>query len=349
MLPNICVLSPEFNNSADKVADGGGSSPQSVSFTLLRFIRLVSSPSRPIMVSQSEIEFSLSTPLFCLSVQKELTEFLHLIPSLQLFLDDLQWADDTALDVIHTFLSDTMGCCMFFVGTYRDNEVQIGHAVFDLMENLEISNVPTNKVTLTGLDQENLNEIISDALCLYPRICKTLSDIVFQKTKGNPFFVLKFMESLLSRGLLQYDSGQKRWFWSEDKILAEEITDNVLHLLSSRMNGLSEDMQLLLKVMACFGTSTNELVISYLSESPGYLGVRKGLEGAVGDGYVKEDTEGKFIFVHDKVREAAYNLIPESEKKQVSVCIVFASCLHWAFFLLLKYCFMQCSVSRKLG
>ena len=214
---------------------------------------------------------------------------------------------------------------MFFVGTYRDNEVQIGHAVFDLMENLGISNVPTTKVTLTGLEEENLNEMISDALCLYPRITNSLSDVVFQKTKGNPLFVLKFMESLLSRGLLQYDSGQKRWFWSEDKILAEEITDNVLHLLSSRMSGLSEDMQMLLKVMACFGTSTNELVISYLSESPEYLGVHKGLEGAVDDGYVKEDTEGKFIFVHDKVREAAYNLIPDSDKKQVCVCIV--SCM----------------------
>ena len=86
--------------------------------------------------------------------------------SLQLYLDDLQWADDTALDMIRTFLSDTMGSCMFFVGTYRDNEIQVGHAVFDLMENLEISNVPTNKVSLTGLEQEDLNKMISDALCL---------------------------------------------------------------------------------------------------------------------------------------------------------------------------------------
>ena len=66
---------------------------------------------------------------------------------LQLFLDDLQWADDTALDVIHTFLSDKIGSCMFFVGTYRDNEVHADHAVFDLMKKLESSPVPTNKVS----------------------------------------------------------------------------------------------------------------------------------------------------------------------------------------------------------
>ena len=249
--------------------------------------------------------------------------------SLQLFLDDLQWADTTALDTIHTFLSDTMGTCMLFVGTYRDNEVQIGDAVFDLMENLDISNVPTNKVSLTGLDHDNLNEMISDALCLYPRICKSLSEIIFQKTKGNPFFVLEFIQSLQSRGLLQYDFSEKRWVWNEDTIRAEEITGNVLHLLSSKMNQLPSDMRLLLKVMACFGTSSKESAIGYLAESPEYSEVRNGLERAISDGFVEVYAEGYIKFVHDKVREAAYNLIPDGEKKQVCVvsCFIVLSVL----------------------
>ncbi len=226
-----------------------------------------------------------------------------------------------------------MGSCIFFVGTYRDNEVQIGDAIFDLMENLEISNVPVNRVSLTGLDQENVNEMISDALCLYPRITNSLSGIVFQKTKGNPFFVLEFMQSLRSRGLLHYDSCAKRWVWDEDSILAEEITDNVLHLLSKKMNQLSKDMQLLLKVMACFGTSTNEMVIDYLSESPEYAGVRKELEEAINDGFVEVNAEGKFKFVHDKVREAAYDLILDKDKRQV--CVVSCSCIALCTLLLI--------------
>ncbi|KAL7427131.1 hypothetical protein ACHAXM_000715, partial [Skeletonema potamos] len=286
MLPNVRVLSPEFSSLASKVEDGKSNdkmNARSVSFTLLRFMRLISSPKRPVM----------------------------------LFLDDLQWADDCALEIIHTFLTDTMGSCIFFVGTYRDNEVQVGHSVFDLMEKLEVSNVPTTKVSLTGLDQQDLNEMISDAMCLYPRMCKPLSDIVFQKTKGNPFFVLEFMQSLQSRGLLRYDSCQKQWVWDEDTIRAEQITDNVQHLLSSKMNRLSANVQTLLKVMACFGTSTNESVIEYLSESPEYSGVRTGLEEAISDGFVEAYAERKFKFVHDKVREAAYNLIPDCEKRQL--------------------------------
>ncbi len=235
----------------------------------------------------------------------------------------MQWADSTALDVIHTILSDTMGSCMFFVGAYRDNEVQADHDVFNLVEMLEISNVRTTKVSLTGLNREDLNTMISDALCLYPRICKPLSDIVFQKTAGNPFFVLEFMQSLKSPGLLQYNSHQKRWVWDEDITRAEDITDNVLQLLSSKMNNLSGNVQTLLKVMACFGASTSGSVIGYLSESAEYAGVRDGLEGALSDGFIAADGEGYLNFVHDKVREAAYNLIPCNDKKQVSVVPLF--------------------------
>ncbi len=235
----------------------------------------------------------------------------------------MQWADSTALDVIHTILSDTMGSCMFFVGTYRNNEVQVDHDIFNLIEMLEISNVRTTKVSLTGLNREDLNTMISDALCLYPRICKPLSNIVFQKTAGNPFFVLEFMQSLQSRGLLHYNSHLKRWVWDKDITRAEDIMDNVLQLLSIKMNGLSGNIQMLLKVMACFGTSTNKSVIRYLSESAEYAGVQNGLEGALHDGFIEKDGEECLKFVHDKVREAAYNLIPVSDREQVSVVSFF--------------------------
>ena len=108
--------------------------------------------------------------------------------------------------------------------------------------------------------------------------------------------------------------------WDEDVIRAEDVTDNVMHLLSYKMTGLSDNLQLVLKVMACFGTYTNESVIGYLDKSEGYAGVEDGLKLAVDGGFVEKPREGEYKFVHDKIREAAYNLIPESDKKQVSYC-----------------------------
>jgi predicted ATPase len=91
---------------------------------------------------------------------------------------------------------------------------------------------------------------------------------------------------------------------------------------------------MLLKVMACFGTSTHDSVIDYLCESAEYCGVRDGLEGAVRDGFVLMDGEGNFKFAHDKVREAAYDLISDDDKKQV--CVIF-----FALFILLCHLFRE--------
>jgi predicted ATPase len=73
-------------------------------------------------------------------------------------------------------------------------------------------------LSLEGLNPKDLNIIISDALCMFPRISEPLSDIIFQKTKGSPFFVLAFMRSLLDRGLLEYSINSRRWVWDEDDV-----------------------------------------------------------------------------------------------------------------------------------
>ena len=309
VLPNVSVFSSDFSVEGKHTSET--MNLRSVCYTLLRFVRVISSPAHPIMVS---ITVFYDVKLFIHDTSPHAkTIFL----CLQLVFDDMQWCNSTALDAVHAILSDTRGSCVFFVGTYRDNEVQDDHAIFQLIDKLDVSNVPTTKMSLTGLNQEDLNTMISDALCLYPRICRSLSDVIFQKTKANPFFVLEFVQSLRDRGLLKYNPHQKRWVWNVEAIQSEEITDNVQHLLSSKLKGLSESMQAVLKVMACFGTSTNESLISQLSETKEYSNMRDGIKCVVSDGFVEKDGEGGFKFVHDKIREAAYNLIPDSDKDQV--------------------------------
>ena len=93
--------------------------------------------------------------------------------------------------------------------------------------------------------------------------------------------------------------------------------DNVLYLLSSKLALLSDNVRALLKVMACFGSITIAFVIDMLSKSTEYSHIQDSLKISIRDGFVVRDEEGNIKFVHDKVREAAYNLIPDNEKKQV--------------------------------
>ncbi len=98
-----------------------------------------------------------------------------------------QWAERSALDIIYAILSDARGSSsFFFVGSYRDNEVSMEDPVFDLIASLDLCGVATTHIRLAGLGKEDLNVMLSESLCTFPRVCKPLSDIVHEKTEGNP-------------------------------------------------------------------------------------------------------------------------------------------------------------------
>ena len=136
-------------------------------------------------------------------------------------LDDLQWADSVSLGLIHTILSEPSvsqrrTSCVFFVGSYRDNEVSDDHILHGFNGWLTNFDVPVNIIGLdSGLDESDVNLQVSESLCMLPRLCQTLSEIVFRKTEGNPFFVQIFIRSLgKEMMLLIYFLSQIYTYWS---------------------------------------------------------------------------------------------------------------------------------------
>ena len=236
-------------------------------------------------------------------------------------IDNMQWCDKSALAVIEGLFCDTSrsGCC-FFVGSYRSNEVEANHAIFGLLESLRNAHVPTTTLNLEGLCQNDLNTMVSDALGTFPRVCKPLSDIVFQKTKGNPFFVMEFLRSLQEKSLLEYDTRKKMWTWDEDRIGAMDVTGNVLHILSSKMSRLPERTQSALKVAACFGV-IKEPIVRYLSSSANYSNVQCGLKHAEAEEFMIKIGVSEFKFVHDKVRSSCLCFNFEVFDQQMCVVI----------------------------
>lgn len=106
----------------------------------------------------------------------------HMISHLRI----LQWSDSAALDVIHHILSNLgPDASCLFVGSYRSNEVSSDHAIFGLMKDLEASKVSTQKLMLEGVKYEDMNTLISDALCTFPRTTWRLTNIIYEKTQGS--------------------------------------------------------------------------------------------------------------------------------------------------------------------
>jgi predicted ATPase len=112
-------------------------------------------------------------------------------------LDDLQWSDSVSLGLVHTVLSDRKGAsCVFFLGSYRDNEVHQHHILHGFHSWLSTFDVPSSTIHLDGISQENVLSLISDSLGMLPRLCLSLSQVIYRKTGGNPLFVQTFLRSL---------------------------------------------------------------------------------------------------------------------------------------------------------
>ena len=172
-----------------------------------------------------------------------------------------------------------------------------------MISDLERSGVPTTKLSLEGLSPADLNTMVADATSMLPRLCKPLSRLVFEKTKGNPLFVREFMLSLQKGSLLTYSLHKKTWVWDNDGIRAEGITDNVLQLLTNKMTSFTEEKQAALKVLSCFGTRVDGVVVEYLILTKEYAGFQEWLDVLVNEGCVQKlEATSDFRFVHDKVR-----------------------------------------------
>jgi predicted ATPase len=204
---------------------------------------------------------------------------------------------------------------MFFIGTYRDNEVSPDHIVFGFLDMLSQFNVTTSRIHLNGLAETEVNSMISDALATLPRVCRSLSHLVFRKTNGNPYYVLEFLRSLIHRDLVQFSLRERRWIWDHAKVYEETITDNVLHLLSNKLSSISECMQTALKCASCLGIQIDKVIAKQLSGYWRFVNLHAALDNAVEDGFM--DCDGThYRFVHDKLREAAYDLIEADAKDQ---------------------------------
>eukprot|EP00986_Skeletonema_menzelii_P014775 scaffold10227_cov132-Skeletonema_menzelii.AAC.1 len=254
----------------------------SVSYILRLFMRAVSSQERPVV----------------------------------LFIDDLHWCDATSLEIVYDIVSDKKGSsCVYFLGCFRDNEIGSEHPIFQLIQNMNRNNVPVQLLGLSGVNRNELNCMTSDALCILPRHCKDLSDIVHSKTKGDPYFALEMLSALVDRGLLQFNFPKRRWTWNQADIMYLDDTSNVLHLLKGKMMSMPTQMQTALKICSCFGSGIDTRLVRCLSDSVEYSGLREELDRAVTVGFVEKAGEC-YKFVHDRVKEAAYDLIDEKDKER---------------------------------
>jgi predicted ATPase len=231
---------------------------------------------------------------------------------LALFLGDLQWLDPATLDLLADLLTQAEARHLMVVGTYRDNEVDAFHPLMRTLEAIKSAGGNVKEIRLAALDRGHIAQLIADSLRCDPERASALAELLHQKTGGNPFFANQFMSALAEEALLTFDHRTARWSWDLDRIHAKGYTDNVVDFMIGKLTRLPPETQNALQRLACFGNVAENTMISLM------LGTAEERVHAILSPAVRlelvERLEGSYRFIHDRVREAAYLVMPEEAR-----------------------------------
>ena len=238
------------------------------------------------------------------------------------FMDDLQWADKASLDLVThlvggvamDFQGLSSGSHVLFVGSYRDNEVDEGHALFKRLKRFESDKgIHVTNVSLRGISVDSLNEMISESLCLPRRLTRSLAEITHQKTSGYPLFATEFLKALVNDKMLNH-SLLDGWEWDVDTIDLKSISDNVAELFTHKLRRLPVDVMMGLSVLSCFGCQVEKHTLNFVQTYDGKCSADIMEAVRVGERECLIDRAGEiFAFSHDLIQKAAFDLIPPNE------------------------------------
>src|SRR5467141_3868968 len=238
---------------------------------------------------------------------------------LVLFLDDLHWLDTATLDLLEDLLTRADLHHLLLIGAYRDNEVDAAHPLRRKLDAICQAGALVEEISLAPLAREDVAQLIADALRSEPARPAPLAQLIHEKAAGNPFFLIQFLYALAEEGLLVFDHEKARWSWDLKSIHAKGYTDNVVELMVGKLNRLRLETQKALQQLACLGNNAQIAMLSIVlgtSEEQ----VHADLWEAVRLELI-ERLSGSYKFVHDRVQEAAYSLIPVESRAEMHLRI----------------------------
>lgn len=303
-------------------------------------------PSLPrIMPSCSQVRYYVDQVNIANSMRFLFCKLFEILSSYQIgriaiLFDDIQWADAASLGLILSLLHSNEGPKrVYFMACYRDDEVNEPFSAW-----LQpISAFSLDEIKLESFTPDGVNKFVSETLHLFPRLTRPLSLALHKKTGGNPLFLKQILSAIVGSGKtspnsspvqrdeIYFSLSRGRWTWDIEKVWDLELAYDVVSFILHEMKKLSPDQLFGLQVAACIGSRMTSDVIDILSAELSMAFTETTLvdvlQKAAQKGFLTEHACSpkkdccsagsvlRFEFVHDKIHEAAYEVMSNRERR----------------------------------
>ncbi|WP_042691489.1 AAA family ATPase [Azospirillum sp. B506] len=255
---------------------------------------------------------------------------------LVLVLDDLQWLDRATLDLLDRLVADGSINHLLLVGAYRSDEVGPDHPLTALLDRIRDAtsrsgvaglDIDCSEITLGPLSSDDLHRLVADSLDRRPEEVAALAALVEDRTGGNAFFAVQLLTALERSGRLWFDRAARRWDWDPAAVETARSGASIASLMTERLGRFPARARDLLARLAALGARAP---LATLARAGGLTEAEteRNLKPVLAEGLLLREGDG-FRFLHDRVQEGAYALVPAEGRAGLHLDI--ARALHSGF------------------
>ncbi len=219
---------------------------------------------------------------------------------IMIFLDNVHWADDGSLELVHYLVKNLKNSPVFFFFVYRVEEINKG-LLYDIQRLLS-RELLCEKIELNPLNLEDIACMLSLIADATPSI--ELTNYIFSQSGGNPFFVEELIKSLKEKGALSWKDSNLDFDQNKKIAIPHTIED----VIARKLDMLSPEAYKCLEYAAVIGREFN---FSFLKEliqlNEGQL--LDALDELFKARLMKEKVPEHYYFSEDIIREIVYRKI----------------------------------------
>jgi DNA-binding CsgD family transcriptional regulator len=226
--------------------------------------------------------------------------------------EDVHWADDASLDLLHSFARTLPNRRALLLLTYRSDESSSNsnRALSQFRDNLNRARL-AQELRLAPLEKADIDGMLRAILSLGRSPRRDFLELVSSLTEGNPFFVEELVRALIAEGQLIRSGGT----WVRAATAAElRLPGTVLAAVQRQSETLSEQTQRVLEMAAVVGQRFDfEFVRALIGlDEAEFLATIKELIGA---GLLIEVSAEQLAFRHALTRQAIIRQLLARERR----------------------------------